>query len=104
MQTTANDNYRPAAPGGGFHPEMGERHDGTALFVMQTGYKGRYLSWKPERHSEALAAFKANRIRPRYMQSYETTKGKIKWSCTVTWAAGDKLMKARLAVLEMLLD
>lgn len=104
MQATANDNYRPAAPGEGFHPEMGERHDGKALFVMQVGYKGRYLSWRPDQHDAALAAFKAHRIRPRFMEQSKTIKGGMKWSCCVTWDAGSKLQKAKLAVLEMLLD
>ena len=67
---------------------MGERHDGTALFIAQVSYGGYYLSWSVERHAEALAAFTALRIRPCHMDCVETISGGQKWSCGVTWAAG----------------
>lgn len=102
--SVANDNYTAVAPGQGFYPEMGERHDGTALFVSQIGRGGYYLKWEASRHPEALAAFKALKIKPRHMSDYVTTKGETKWSCGVTWAAGDKVLKSKYAVLTMLLD
>jgi hypothetical protein len=40
---TANDNYRAKTQGEAYYPEMGERHDGTALFERQVGYGGYYL-------------------------------------------------------------
>jgi hypothetical protein len=101
---TANDNFPAAGPGSGFYPEMGERHDGKALFVSHVGYGGYGISWQPDRHVEALVAFKLHRIRPRYMSQIETIHGTMKWSAGVTWAAGDKLQRAKLSVLEMLLD
>jgi len=101
---TANDNRRAAGPGEGYYPEMGERADGTALFVSQIGHGGYYLKWSPERHAEAMEAFKRLRIRPRYMSEGETIKGGRMWSCGVTWEAGRKVQAAKLSVIEMLLD
>jgi hypothetical protein len=100
----ANHNAPAATAGGAFHPEMGERHDGKALFVAQVSHGGYYLSWSVERHAEALEAFKALRIRPRHMDCVETVSGEHKWSCGVTYAAGRKLSAARYSVAELLLD
>jgi hypothetical protein len=92
-----------ATTGGAYYPEMGGRHDGTALFVRQVGYKGYYLKWTDDRHAEALAAFKAQRIRPQNMSAYNrNTDGRKQWSACVTWEAGEKLRA--LSVTEMLLD
>ena len=87
----ANDNSAPATAGGIFFPEMGERHDGRALFVTQVGYRGYTVKWMPERHDEALAAFRTLRIKPRDMELFATVQGAQKWRCHVTWAAGRKL-------------
>jgi hypothetical protein len=104
MMTAANDNRAAAAPGYSFCPEMGERHDGSALFVARVGYNGYSVKWAPARHAEALAAFKALRIRPRTMDQFTTVKGEQKWSACLTWAAGRKLVGSPFAVLETLLD
>ncbi len=98
----ANSNLPPAAPGSSFYPVMGEWHDGTALFVIRVSYGGYYVCWKPERHQDALAAFKRLRIRPRHMELSSITDGGQKWSASVTWKAGEKLYP--LAVIEALLD
>jgi hypothetical protein len=103
-QTPANDNQPPAKPGSAYYPEMGERPDGTALFASQIGHGGYYLTWAQERHADALAAFKRLRIRPRYMQLSERVLGPDKWSCIVTWDAGQKLHAAKLDCIELLLD
>lgn len=102
--THANDNRAPAAPGFSFCPELGERHDGRALFVTRTGRGGYTLSWSPGRHDEALEAFRQLRIRPRFMELTESIRGGRKWGACVTWGAGNKLMATKCAVLESLLD
>lgn len=94
------DAIHTAAAGQTYYPEMNGRSDGTALFDMSQG--GTYLKWSPERHAEALAAFKANRIRPRGMHEFTTIKGAQKWSASITWEAGRKLR--HLAAIEVLLD
>jgi hypothetical protein len=98
----ANDNYRPATAGQGYYPEMGERHDGTALFERQVGYKGYYLKWSIERHSEALDVFRRLKIRPRYMEQTVGIKRGPYWTCCVTYEAGRKLQS--YSVTELLLD
>ena len=102
MTNLANDNYRPVTTGQCFYPEMGERHDGSALFVRQVGYGGYYLKWSCDRHSEALAVFKKLRIRPSSMSLSESVKGGIYWSAYVTYMAGRKVRSH--SVLECLLD
>ncbi len=102
MSQTANDNYRAATQGESFYPEMGGRHDGKSLFVARVGYGGYYIIWSPARHTEALAAFKRLRIRPRSMELSDQISGGKAWSCGVTWEAGRKLRP--LSVAEMLLD
>jgi hypothetical protein len=86
-----SNEIKMAGAGDCFYPEMGERHDGTALFVRQVGYKGYYLKWSPARHNEALATFKTLRIKPRHMDLSEKINGTMGWSCSVTWEAGRKL-------------
>jgi len=100
----ANDNRAPATAGGCYHPEMNERQDGKALFTIRVGYNGYSVKWMPARHAEALAAFKALRIRPRTMDEFTTLKGERKCSACLTWAAGRKLVGSPHAVLEALLD
>lgn len=100
----ANDNFRAVAPGGCYYPEMGERHDGRALFVASVGYGGYSVKWSPARHDEALAALKSLRIRPRSMDEFTTITGERKWGACLTWAAGRKLLDAKRAVYEALLD
>lgn len=102
MSATANDNYRPKTQGECFYPEMGERHDGTALFERQIGYKGYYLKWRNGRHEEALKVFKSLRIRPSHMSQCESVKGGTYWSCCVTWDAGRKVQPH--SITECLLD
>jgi hypothetical protein len=106
MTTTqpANDNRAPATAGGIYYPEMNERQDGKALFTIRVGYGGYSVGWSPARHAEALAAFKALRIRPRSMDEFTTLKGARKCSACVTWDAGHKLAGSPYAVLEALLD
>lgn len=104
MTSVANDNPIPAAPGGMFYPEMGEKHDGKALFVASIGHGGYYITWAVDRHDEALAAFKLHRIRPRHMECYETTRGGRQWSAGLTWEAGRKLVDGKAAVIKALLD
>ena len=87
----ANDNIRPATIGGGYCPELGETHDGTALVVYSIGHGGYYVKWEAAKHAEVLAAFKRLRIRPRYMETFTTTKGAEKWSAELTFNAGRKL-------------
>ena len=104
LPTPANSNYKPAEAGGIYHPEMGEHHDGKALFQAQYCWKQIALHWTPERHTEALAAFKAHRVRPSGMECSKTIKGHMKWGATVTWAAYRKLQSAKLTITEALLD
>lgn len=106
MLTTqpANDNRAPATSGGSYCPEMNERQDGKALFTIRVGYNGYSVDWQPARHAEALAAFKALRIRPRTMDNHTTTKGVQEWSACLTWDAGRKLVGSPYAVLKTLLD
>ena len=104
MITPSNDNLAPATAGGAYYPEMGERSDGKALFTIQVGYGGYNVKWLHARHAEALAAFKALRIRPRTIDVWTTTKGVQKGSACLTWDAGRKLVGSPYAVLEALLD
>lgn len=104
IANVANDNRAPATAGGYYYPEMHERQDGKALFTIRVGYGGYSVGWSPARHAEALAAFKALRIRPRSMDEFTTTKGARKCSACVTWEAGRKLVGSPYAVLEALLD
>jgi hypothetical protein len=99
---TANDNYRAKTQGEAYYPEMGERHDGTALFERQVGYGGYYLKWSVENHERTLEVFKRLRIRPRYMEQSVGIKRGLYWSCGVTWAAGNKL--GPYSITELLLD
>jgi hypothetical protein len=101
MTNASNDNTRAATAGEVFFPEMNQRHDGRALFVSQVGYRGYTVKWLPERHDAAVAAFKRLRITPRDMECFTTVKGERKWRCSVTWAAGRKLIP--LAAHEALL-
>jgi hypothetical protein len=94
------DMIHTAAAGQTYYPEMNGRSDGTALFNLSCG--GTYVKWDASRHNEALAAFKANRIRPRFMHEFTTVKGAQKWSASVTYDAGRKLR--HLAATEILLD
>ena len=87
--------------GDGYWPEMGGAHDGSAIFVIRFG---DYLSWQPERHTEALATFKRLRIRPRHMDLGPTVQGGEKWTAHVTWEGAQKLKQAKAAVSEHLLD
>lgn len=89
-----------ATAGESYWPEMGGAHDGKALFVAASACD--YISWKPERHAEALATFKRLRVRPRYMHECETIHGTKKWSAVITYAAFCKLRP--LLVREALLD
>lgn len=92
-----------ATAGGMFYPEMGEKHDGTALFIRTISRRGYYLKWPAARHAEALAAFKRLRIVPRDMDAFESCiTGAALHSAGVTWAAGEKL--TALCVQEALLD
>jgi hypothetical protein len=92
-----------ATTGGAYYPEMGERQDGTALFVRSIGRAGYYITWPDARHSDALSAFARLRIRPRHMESYaRISDGARQWSASVTWDAGNKL--APMSVTKMLLD
>jgi hypothetical protein len=100
----ANDNIRPASAGQSYYPEMGETHDGKALFIIRIGYGGYSLKWDAARHAEALAALKALRIRPRTMDKWTSIHGAEKWSACVTWDAGRKLVGSPFATLEALLD
>jgi len=103
MLVAANTNTPAASAGGAYYPEMGERHDGTALFERHVGYGGYCLKWSADRHQEALDTFKKLRIRPRYMEPFRSNKtGITKWSAGVTWEAGRKLDK--VSVTELLLD
>ena len=86
--------------GARYYPEMNGSSDGTALFNLSCG--GTYIKWAADRHAEALAVFKANRIRPRFMHEFTTIMGDRKWSASVTWEAGRKL--APMAAAEILLD
>ena len=85
-----------------YYPEMGETHDGTALFERSYGGNGYYLKWSEERHAEALAVFKSLRIRPRHVTHAQMTSGVFKWTGSVTWEAGRKLRE--FSVTECLLD
>lgn len=102
----ANDNREGsiATAGGAFYPEMGGSHDGKALFLARVGYQGYSISWSPERHDEALKVLKSLRVRPRTMDLSETVRGTHKWSASLTWAAGRKVIDGKHAVSELLLD
>ena len=89
-----------ATAGQSFYPEMGGSHDGTALFVASSTCD--YIKWSPERHAEAMAAFKAVRARPRNISVYTTTNGARQWSASITYVAFNKLRP--LIVREALLD
>ena len=104
MNRPANDNRPTVTAGGSFCPEMGERHDGRALFIARIGYGGYNVEWSAARHAEALAALKALRIRPRTMDASTSVCGKYRWSACLTWHAGQKLVGSPLAVLEAMLD
>ena len=104
MINAANDNRRPASAGSSYCPELGETHDGKALFVARVGYNGYSVRWAPARHAEALAAFKALKIRPRSMDVVEMVKGASQNSACVTWAAGEKVLASKYAVLLAHLD
>jgi len=104
MNQIANDNFRPATAGQNFCPEMGERHDGTALFHAKYGWKDYLLKWAPARHEEALLALRSLKVRPNNVEIFETVKGEKKGRCTVTVAAFRKVLSAKLAVLEVALD
>lgn len=100
----ANDNMRAAKGGEAYWPEMGGRSDGSALFEM-TCTGDFYVKWLASRHDEAMAAFKAHRIRPRAVERFTSEiTGEEKFSCIVTYAAGLKLRAAKLAVTLALLD
>jgi hypothetical protein len=70
---------------------MEPREDPAALFISQPSRSGYWLAWRPERHADALAVFRAHKIRPRDMQCSDTIRGGQKWSCALTWEAGEKL-------------
>lgn len=102
-QAPYRESQHIATPGGMFYPEMGERHDGSALFIRRISRRGYYLTWTDSRHAEALAAFKSLRITPRHMDAFESCiTGIALHSAGVTWAAGKKLRA--LCVHEALLD
>jgi hypothetical protein len=93
---------RTVGAGQSYYPEMGERHDGTALFERSVGCGGYYLKWNADRHDEALAKFKELRIRPRSISQNVSIKNeRTYWSCIVTWDAGRKLRE--VSVTECLL-
>ena len=91
-----------ATTGGAYYPEMGETHDGAALFRFGQGWgRHAFVSWPTERHTDALALFAALRVRPKHMRCDETINGGMKWSASVTWAASDKM--SPYSVNEMML-
>ena len=89
-----------ATTGESYWPEMGGTHDGSALFVASSTCN--YIKWNAARHSEALAAFKRLRVRPRGISEFTTINGEQKWSASITYTAFDKLRP--LLVREALLD
>jgi hypothetical protein len=104
MTNAANTNLPPVEAGRCYYPEMGERAAPGALFHTSTGYKGVYVKWTEANNAAALAAFKRLRIRPRWVDLGTMLDGSRKWTCTVTWEAGNKLLREKLAVRELLLD
>ena len=101
----ANTNVRPVTGGRLFHPEMGETAAASVLMIGCHVYRSTYaVQWSPDRHDEALAAFKTCRVRSRSMECREKADGGRKWSALVTSLAFDKLLAAKVMAWECLLD
>jgi hypothetical protein len=93
-----------------YHPEMGESADPTALFHTQHNFRDSYsIQWLVSRDTEARAALKRLRIRPRNVRqensaTYSTPFDGDIYAALITSQAEDKLADAGLRCLKMLLD
>lgn len=99
----ASGEAKPAGGGDIYYSEMGQRPDESTLFHAEYVWRKYSLRWAVGRDAEARAAFKAHRIRPGEIEATER-RGQAVMQTMVTWAAYEKLSRAKLTVTSVLLD